>query len=162
LGCGAQLVEYHRHHPGPEAASLAARSVDIARFLTRERALDGRHIAPLPARIGVHTPCSLRNVMRSDRDAIELLRLIPEAEVIELPGNALCCGSAGAYMLTQPEMADALRRPKLDAAQDLKIDVLATSNIGCALHFKAGLGRATPIEVAHPVTLLERQLRDAP
>jgi glycolate oxidase iron-sulfur subunit len=158
-GCGAQLVEYDHHCDEPRAVQFAARNFDVSRFLLQSGALEGRELAPLPVRIAVHTPCSLRNVMRSADDVLELLRRIPGAEIVELPGNARCCGSAGAYMLTQPEMADALRQPKLDALEELQADILVTSNIGCALHFKTGMkdGRRG-VEVLHPVTLLERQL----
>ena len=63
--------------------------------------------------------------------------------------------------LTQPEMAARLRAAKLGHVKSTMPAILATSNIGCALHLAAGL-RETGldiIEVVHPVVLLARQLQ---
>ena len=62
--------------------------------------------------------------------------------------------------LTQPEMAAQLRAAKLGHIKSTMPAILATSNIGCALHLAAGLREAgLDIEVVHPVVLLKRQLQ---
>jgi glycolate oxidase iron-sulfur subunit len=43
----------------------------------------------------------------------------------------LCCGSAGAYSLLQPELSQRLRRQKLASLQAGKPELIATANIGC-------------------------------
>ena len=159
-GCGAQLAEYAALYPGT-ADALAARAEDISGFLARRRLLEDRTFAALPRRVAVHTPCSLAHVLKERDHPIALLRHIPDIELIELPDPGRCCGAAGAYMFTQPEMSDALLEDRIVQLRDLRPDVLVTSNVGCALHFKAGLARAgLQIEVLHPVVLLERQLLD--
>jgi hypothetical protein len=46
-----------------------------------------------------------------------------------------------------------------DKNTDTNIDILVTTNIGCALHLAAGLReQGLNIEALHPVTLLMRQL----
>lgn len=164
-GCGAQLSEYGSLDWDESdvalreaAATLGRRTTDISAFLadqewpTAPRALN--------AHVAVHDPCSLRNVLRAQDSVYRLLGRIPELTVSALPGNARCCGSAGTYMLTEPEMADSLRREKLDAITASAPDVVVTSNIGCAMHLANGLrSRAgNKPEILHPITLLERQL----
>ena len=119
------------------------------------------HLDPLPKTIAVHEPCTLRNVLRGQGHGYTLLGRIPEARVVALAENQFCCGGAGAYILTQPAMADRLRDDKLAHLQQLAPDLLATSNLGCALHVGAGM-RALGLtaEVVHPVTLIARQLPD--
>jgi len=162
-GCGAQLAEYAALDWDDDgqreaAESLAGRVVDISAFLADQ---DWPVTpAPLAARAAVHDPCSLRNVMRAAGAVYKLLARIPELQVEPLAGNARCCGAAGSYMLTEPEMAKALRGPKLEAVEASGPDLLVTGNIGCALHLAAGLreqDRPAP-EVVHPVVLLDRQL----
>jgi glycolate oxidase iron-sulfur subunit len=71
----------------------------------------------------------------------------------ELPAG--CCGAAGETFLSQPELADALLEPLLDELRRAPPDALVTSNVGCALHFKAGLARAgLDIPVLHPAALV--------
>ena len=64
-------------------------------------------------------------------------------------------------MLTQPVMANALLKDKLEHLQRLAPDLLATSNIGCALHLGAGLrAQDLGVTVLHPVALIAQQLPD--
>ncbi len=166
-GCGAMLAEY----PGMEGLSDASRVaagrfadkvVDISRFLAVRPWPDGEEAAPLVGRIAVHEPCTLRHVMGQGHSVCDLLRRIPDLEVVELPDNGRCCGAAGANMLTHPGMADRLATEKLDALADTQADKLVTSNIGCALHLAAVLrSRGDDVEVLHPATLLDRQMTGA-
>ena len=57
----------------------------------------------------------------------------------------LCCGSAGAYSLLQPRMADALRADKLAKLTASRPDAIFTGNIGCWMH----LNEASPAPIRH-------------
>jgi len=68
----------------------------------------------------------------------------------------VCCGSAGIYNLTEPQMAQRLQRRKVEHARATCADVVATANPGCSLQLEAGLddgGR--PMRVCHVVELLD-------
>lgn len=102
----------------------------------------------------------MTNVLRQEDKIYVLLGKIPGAEIIPLPENKVCCGAAGTYHLTQVSIADQLRAPKIEHLKRLAPDILATSNSGCATFLAAGLRQAgLAVEVMHPVTLLERQLK---
>ena len=107
----------------------------------------------------MHEPCTLQNVMRSGGAVQTLLARVPGLSIAALAGNDQCCGAAGVYFLSQPEMADALRADKLGAIRDAAPRFVVTSNIGCALFLVPGL-RSLDLttEVLHPVSLLARQL----
>ena len=157
-GCGAMLAEYGRHG-GAAGAQFAERVTDINRFVADAIAAHAPALRPLEARVAIHAPCSLTHVLKDADAPRRLLESIPGLELMDLPDNARCCGAAGSYMLTQPEMADALRDDKLAHLRTLRPDILVTSNIGCALHLRAGIqAEGLDIEVLHPVTLLARQL----
>lgn len=157
-GCGATLAEYHRIL-GKEAGPFAAKVMDIAAFLERAEGWSAIAMQPLQEKIVVHDPCTLRNVIHGEKAPYTLLRRIPGAQVEALAGNDQCCGAAGTYFLTEPQMAGILRDDKIRALQEGGANWLATSNVGCAMHFadaarKVGLN----IKVAHPVTLVARQM----
>lgn len=150
-GCGAALKDYP-----PE---FAGKLKDVSEFIDGVGGWEGIEIAPLPEKLAVHEPCLMRNVLHCERAPYSLLRHIPGAKVVPLAGNDQCCGAAGTYFLSQPEMADALLADKIENVKEEMPRYLLSSNIGCAMHMAAGLGSAgVNVEVLHPVTLLARQM----
>lgn len=146
-GCGAGLQDYS-----------GLNIQDISAFLAT---CDWSHIAlqPLTNEILVHDPCTLRNVQKSHASVYDVLKKIPHASISSLNGNSQCCGGAGAYMLTQPDIANALLNDKINAIQKTNARLLATSNIGCAMHIAAGLrAKSISVEVLHPVTIIAKQM----
>lgn len=157
-GCGAMLAEYHQTL-GKEAEPFAAKVTDLSAFLERAEGWSAIAMQPLQEKIAVHDPCTLRNVMRSEKAPYALLQRIPHAQVEALAGNDQCCGAAGTYFLSQPQMAGLLRDDKIRALQESSASWLATSNVGCAMHLAEGM-RAVglAVKIVHPVTLLARQM----
>ncbi len=87
----------------------------------------------------------------------ELLRGIPELELVEPAEWELCCGSAGIYNLVQPEPAAELGRRKAANLAATGAQAIAAANPGCALQITAHLEDPTP--VFHPMTLLDHSIR---
>jgi len=158
-GCGAVLADSGKHDDKNMERRL--RILDIHQFLADVALPESMTLAPLPVTIAVQDPCSLRNALRAEQTVYELLGRIPDARIVPLAENHLCCGGAGAYPLRQPAMADLLLADKLAHLQQLQPAVLATANLGCALHLGAGMrAQGLNIEVTHPLVLFERQLRE--
>jgi len=152
-GCTAQLLEYESLVGGTEAAAFGRRVRDLGSFLLAHPRFAELRFAPLAARVLVHTPCSQRNVIKAPDTTRRLLERIPGLAIEAL--DSACCGAAGSYFVTQPDMADALLEPKLEAARRARPQLLVSSNVGCAMHLAAGLRRAgITTRVLHPVELL--------
>lgn len=157
-GCGAALRDLGGAAIG-EAPPLASRVHDLCTELSRR--LDAQPIAwrPMPQRVAIHTACTQANVFGAKDAVRRLLQRVPQIELIELAPESGCCGAAGLGFLTQPEQADRLREPKLEAVARRAPQLIVSANIGCALHFAAGLRqRGLEAEVLHPVSLLARAL----
>lgn len=161
-GCGSMLGEYGQTAPSDTTTRFSRRVRELSQFLAELPWPEGLRLAPLPATVCLHAPCSLRNVLRADRHAATLLRRIPELELLPLSLQLRCCGAGGSYMLDHPRMAAELRDDVLDQVASIQPSALLTSNPGCAMHLRAGLKQRGlgHIEVLHPVTLLARQLPD--
>lgn len=158
-GCGAVLKNYGQIL-GKAGESTALAYHDITSFLAENEVLDSAEFFALPAKVLVHEPCSHRNQLKQNKQVYDVLGRIPGLEIAALPDNQFCCGGAGAYSLSEPELASKMREPKLDAIAELRPDYLVTTNIGCALHLKSGLAmRNVNVELLHPVTLLANQLQ---
>ena len=157
-GCGSMLKEYENKPTSDTQKNFTDRVVDISQFLMSIDWPDNITLTELNKTIAIHDPCSLRRVLHQHNEPHQLLKKIAATTIIPLPDNDQCCGAAGSYMLTHPEMANKLRDSKLQQIDNTSIDYLATSNIGCALHFKQGLNNHSQMEVIHPVVLIDRQL----
>lgn len=156
-GCGAQLVEYEPLLDDGGAFSRRVRSASEV----LAQALEQGRLRPVagtkPVRVALHTPCTQRNVLRSDA-ARRCLESLPGVTVAPLP--AACCGAAGAHVLDRPGDAARLRQPHLEAVHSAGADVVVTTNVGCRLHLADGLGKATP--VLHLARFLEPRLEPGP
>jgi glycolate oxidase iron-sulfur subunit len=154
-GCAAQLSEYRTLYDD----ALPAPLYEICDFLQRHWPDEGPALRPQPLHAALHLPCTQRNILRRPDAVEQLLSRIPELRLEPLAGNDQCCGAAGSYMLTEPEIANALRRPKLEAVQAQRPALLLSNNLGCALHLAGGLQeQGIDIEVMHPVELLAKSL----
>jgi glycolate oxidase iron-sulfur subunit len=66
----------------------------------------------------------------------------------------LCCGSAGAYSVLQPEMSLTLRDRKLAAIAPTQADVIVSANVGCIGHLQSG----TETPVRHWIEWVDTRL----
>lgn len=157
-GCGAALRDLGGT-PSVGAPALAPKVRDLCTTLAA--ALDARApvFKPLDLRVGIHTACTQANVFGAKAAVRQLLARIPGIQLVDLAPQSGCCGAAGTAFITQPEQASRLLQPKLDAAS--QVDVIVSANIGCSLHFLAGLRRqGRALAVLHPVSLLAQALQD--
>jgi len=146
-GCGAALKD--------RADPFARKVKDATEFLA-EAGLRAKPGA-LPLRVAYDDPCHLLHGQRIAAAPRALLSAIPELELFDLPGHRDCCGAAGIYNVTQPEMAAKLLARKLQAIHDTAPDVVATGNPGCLLQIGSGVrAQSLAVEVLHPLELLAR------
>jgi glycolate oxidase iron-sulfur subunit len=159
-GCGAHLKNYGyllRDDPAwrERAAAFSRRVADVTEVLTRQ-GLRGP-LGPLARQVTYHDPCHLAHGQRVRREPRALLAAVPGLEVVELPESEMCCGSAGIYNLTEPEMARQLLLRKLRHLEATGADTVVTANPGCILQIASGLrARGRSMRVVHIVELLDQ------
>lgn len=160
-GCGASLREYDHWLEGEAAAAFAHRVRDVSEVLAEvglpeaQARLASRRDPARPLRVGYHDPCHLAHAQKVRRQPRRLLASLPGVELVDLPDSDRCCGSAGVYNLTHPEMAEAQLERKLEAVRAVDPDVVVASNPGCLLHMARGAReRAVAARMAHLVEVL--------
>ncbi|MGQ9927635.1 MAG: (Fe-S)-binding protein [Chloroflexaceae bacterium] len=163
-GCGSTLKEYHHLlHGDPlwyeRAAAFSRKVKDVHEFLAGiefNRAALGR----LEVQVTYQEPCHLAHAQRITVQPRTLLTAIPGLQLREMHESALCCGSAGVYNVTQPEMAARLGARKVDNALTTGARVIATANPGCALQLAGELRRrGEDVQVRYIVELLDESYR---
>ena len=104
----------------------------------------------MPLAVAYHDACSLQHAQKIRSRPRALLRAAG-FEVRDVPEGHFCCGSAGAYNMLQPEMAEALGRRKAAHIESTGAAAVAAGNLGCL----AQLGRFTGLPLLHTVDLLD-------
>ena len=160
-GCGSMLKDYghHWHSEGQAARELFASKIrDCSEFL------DQLGLITPPGEIRLtatyHDACHLAHAQKVREQPRNLLKKIPGLKLVDLPESELCCGAAGTYNLTEPEMAGRLGRRKLENIRSTGARVVITSNAGCLLQIarEARLQGET-LKIMHPMDLLDLSSR---
>jgi len=147
-GCGSSLKEYGNWLRSDAAAAFGIKVKDLTEFLVAAgvRPAAGRKTL----RVTYHDACHLAHAQRITRPPRDLMRAVAGDKYVELPEADVCCGSAGTYNLTQPEMAQCLQRRKIQNIISTGAEIVVTSNPGCILQIRAGLEKAgSRIRVMH-------------
>jgi glycolate oxidase iron-sulfur subunit len=155
-GCGAFIKDYgHLLRADPAYADKAQKVSTLAKDLVevlRDEPLESLGIHG-NQRLAFHCPCTLQHAQKLG-GAVEALLTRLGFNLTPVPDSHLCCGSAGTYSLTQPELSRQLRDNKLNALESGFPEVIVTANIGCQAHLD-GAGR-TPVR--HWIELVEAAL----
>jgi glycolate oxidase iron-sulfur subunit len=156
-GCGPVLKDYGHLLEGTPTAALgakvAARVKDIHEFLVDLGPIQPTH--PLPIKATYHDACGLSHAQKIRSAPRQLLGLIPDLHLVPLAEAEHCCGAAGSYNLTQPEMSATLGARKVENILATEARAVFTGNVGCLLQIARHLRERRPgLWVAHPIDAL--------
>ena len=153
-GCSAHMKGYG--HWADDGADMADRIVDATEFvadLIRDRA---RPVVEGEQPIAVQDPCHLRHAQRIVEEPRLILRAAGYSPV-EIDPAGTCCGAAGAYQLSHPEVSRELGLTKAAEVAATGLALVASANPGCEMQLKTYLG--TAYEVRHPIDLYWQAIR---
>jgi glycolate oxidase iron-sulfur subunit len=142
-GCGSTLVKYGellKDDPAwaKRAEAFSAKVKDLVTWLDSSRfAVSGSG-----AKVTYHDACHLAHAQGITLEPRELVKAKSGGEFVEFAESDLCCGSAGSYNLTEPEMASRLQKRKVQNIIDSGAEVVVTTNPGCLLQIQSGLRKA--------------------
>jgi len=158
-GCGCMLKEYpelfrEEEQEWLEKAEVFAEKVqDISKYLH-----DTGYRPPqttLHKRITYHDACHLAHGQGVREEPRDILLSIPGVEMVHMANADRCCGSAGIYNLTNPDMAGAVLQSKMEHVPH-DVEMISMGNPGCMLQMAVGVkkyGRSQ--QIVHTVQLLE-------
>jgi glycolate oxidase iron-sulfur subunit len=163
-GCGSHLKHYRKllaEDPAyRDRAALWDKKVkDIHEWLVEIGIQPPVTHAPVQV-VTYHESCHLAHGQKITAQPRQLLGLVPNLKLVELPESLWCCGSAGIYNIVQPEMANQLLERKLKHIKSTGASIVANGNPGCLLQLINGAKQqGLKLRVVHPVTLLAEAYR---
>ncbi len=158
-GCGATVKEYgHLLAHDPAYAQRAQRISELTKDLSEimpafEKELEQKLAGKLKKRVAYHPPCTLQHGQQI-RGKVEGVLKACGVDVKLCADSHLCCGSAGTYSVTQPELSYKLRDNKLKNLQATDPEMIVSANIGCLTHLQSG----TDTPVRHWIELIDQAL----
>ncbi len=163
-GCGASMKQYGvllENDPthAERAARFSAGVRDVNEILAEAGPREG---AAVPCRVAYDHPCHLLHAQGIRAAPLEVLGAVPGVEVRVVEQADECCGGAGIYGITHPDLGGRIGGDKVRAVRRTEADAVATPNPGCMMQIGAGLrleGSATG--AVHPVELLDESYRRA-
>ncbi len=174
-GCGATLRTYDQlmedePHWHDRASAFSRKVRDVSEWLHEIGYDPGADADPAKVqqfadrrkpKLTYHDACHLAHGQRVREQPRSLLQKLPGFDWVELTEADTCCGSAGTYNLTQPEMANALLERKVEHLVASGADLITTGNPGCLMQVQMGLKRrGLEVPVLHPVDLLDAVARE--
>jgi glycolate oxidase iron-sulfur subunit len=160
-GCSTAIAEYGAILKNDALAGDAREVQSKVRDLSALLLARMPQFGELRCTVTYHDACHLVHGLGVRENPRKLLRSIPGVRLIELAEADLCCGSAGSYNLTEPEMARTLARRKVDNIIATRADYVVLSNPGCEFQIAAELRRrGASIKVIHLADFLALALPD--
>lgn len=157
-GCGAMLKDYGHHWQDRRLAQFASKIKDVHEFLDTLGI-----IAPqgeIRTTATYHDACHLGHAQKIREAPRRLLATIPGLKLVDLPETEICCGAAGTYNLTEPEMADRLSERKMKNIVSTGATTVITANAGCLLQImREARMQGEKISIMHPMELLDLSYR---
>lgn len=165
-GCGAMLKDYGHildelkpdgNHV--EVDEFVGRMKDVSEFLVELGIVPPT--GTINTTVAYQDACHLQHAQKIVAEPRALLNQIPGIKVVPVAEPELCCGAAGSYNLTQPDMADRLGKRRIKHLLATKPDVIASGNAGCSMQLQAQLRQAgREVPVLHPIELLDLSYRN--
>jgi glycolate oxidase iron-sulfur subunit len=158
-GCGVTVKEYgHLLENDPAYAPKAKRISELTKDLSEimpafEAELAKQLTGKITKRVAYHPPCTLQHGQQI-RGKVESVLRTCGIDVSLCADSHLCCGSAGTYSVTQPELSYQLRDNKIKNLEATNPEVIVSANIGCLTHLQSG----TDTPVRHWIELIDQSL----
>ena len=146
--------EFVRQELVNKARLLAEKTININKFLA-EREIYIPENAKINKKITYHDPCHLKRFQKVFKEPRKILNKIQGVDFREMKDSDVCCGAAGTFCISQPEISKAISSEKAQNIINTEADIVCTSCAGCKIGLSQGLiEKNSTIPIYHPVELL--------
>lgn len=158
--CGSMLKAYGRllaadPEYAEKARAVSGRVYDVAEFLVKFGYREPER--KVEARVTYHDSCHMVREQKVAAQPREILKSIPGVSYVEMKGADVCCGGAGSFAFTHPELGRRVGASKAAHIAATEAEVVATGCPSCSMQIAASLRQAgVDAALRHPVELLAR------
>ena len=128
----------------PRAKAFAAAVKDILEFIPPEKVEYSAPAAQKAGRVAYHDSCRACHGQGIRQEPRAVLRKLAGENYRELPESDWCCGGAGAFAFTQPELSKKVLERKLRNIASVQADTVVVGATSCLAQINSGLREAYP------------------
>ncbi len=159
--CAAMVRKFYAHlfaeHPRrDEALALGPRVFEFSEFMVHQlqRIAVG---ATYSRKVGFHNSCHSYRELGIGAEPLALLREVQGLELIELPGEPVCCGFGGLFSVKFAPIASAMTNSRLEAFEKLGVETIVSNDPGCIMQMrKEAFARGMKLEILHLAEVLSQ------
>lgn len=141
-----------------KARQTAQKAIPFSRFLLKKeksKLQDLLSSCPFPDSVTYHDSCHHKYVLQAARESREILELALGKKIREMEGADSCCGFAGIFSVSHPEVSESLLGAKVEAIRNSGAQVVALDCPGCLMQIRGGCERrGEDLEVKHTAQIL--------
>lgn len=156
-------------HLGPDllgtvkAQRLARKVLPFSRFLLEKEKSKLRELLssrPSPKPVTYHDSCHHKYVLRAAGESRQLIELALGERIREMEAADSCCGFAGSFSVSHPEISEPLLEDKLQSIRSSGAQIVALDCPGCLMQIRGGSKRSgDKVEVKHTAQILAECLQ---
>jgi L-lactate dehydrogenase complex protein LldE len=138
--CVAMVRNYYpvlfQDHPREKSAiQVSKRVFEFSEFLSREN-LTARISGTFSGRVGFHNSCHSYRELGVKTEPLDILKRISGYELVELPGEPVCCGFGGLFSFKFDYVAAAMALNRVDMFRSQNVDTIISNDPGCIMHMR--------------------------
>jgi L-lactate dehydrogenase complex protein LldE len=143
--CAEMIVHHYPRLLGGDpdlsaaARALAARTFELTQFLVDVLGVRDPGAAA-GGRVTYHASCHGCRGLGILRQPVTLLERVRGLTLVPLPEQDVCCGFGGLFSVKLPAVSEAMLDRKLACIEESGADLVATTDVSCAMHM-AGAAR---------------------
>lgn len=155
-----ELLEHDTTGYKEKAARWAAKTYEISEFLVNVIRFKQDNLGTVAKKITYHDPCHVARSLGITKEPRIVLKSIPGIELVEMSNPGRCCGMAGSFSLTFPQLSDQILARKVEDITTTNTDTVVTSCPACRMQLAGGVENAAlQHDVVHVVQLLAEAYR---
>jgi L-lactate dehydrogenase complex protein LldE len=121
-------------------------------------------------RVTYHDSCSGLREMSIKEQPRQLLHIMSNVQIQEMPDTNICCGFGGTFCVKYPDISNKMVSDKIHNAQSVNADLLVGGDLSCLLNISGALSKQqdekTPgvepsMKVRHVAELLAGNMKNA-
>jgi L-lactate dehydrogenase complex protein LldE len=148
-------VLFQKHAQEAAATALGAKVYEFSQFLYKENLIK-KIVGTHKGKVGFHNSCHSYRELRIDHEPFAILKQIREMDLLQPPGEPVCCGFGGLFSIKYEQIAQTMAKSRLQQFIGLGVETLVTNDPGCMMHLcQEAKDLQIKLKIIHLATFLE-------